>query len=495
MRDDRTRRERDLFLRLLEVSHIDDPARALDRILSLAMHVISAEQGYIEVYDDDSHKPKWSFAKGVSDDHLELVQARVSRGIIAEALSQGETLRIRSALLDERYSDFASVKQKQVRAVLCTPVGSSVVRGVLYLEGGSAIFSEIDGELLELLARHTSPLVERLLLGQRAAHPTDPTQEWRAKVSADKIIGRSQALAFVLQRVALVAPIDVSVLLLGASGTGKTCIARAIHDSGPRAAKPFLEINCGAIPESLIESELFGASAGSHSAAHKRQLGKIEAAEGGTLFLDEIAELPLSAQTKLLQLLQSGLYYPLGSAKSQQANLRIVAATNADLEAVVKSGGFREDLYYRINVFPIRVPSLSERKSDIVPLAEHFLEYFSNQKGLPLLTLSAAARVALEIPEWTGNVRELENVVLRGLIYAAGIRSPVIESRHLFLKEVPEHKEEGLSFHSATRRFQRSLLDQMLKELDWNVSAAAERLELTRSHVYGLIKSHGLRRA
>ena len=191
-------------------------------------------------------------------------------------------------------------------------------------------------------------------------------------------------MAELLKQVALVSPLQISVLITGPSGSGKTQLARLIHDNSRRAEGPFVELNCGALPGELIENELYGSAPGAHSTAAKRTEGKVAAAEGGTLFLDEVGELPVRAQASLLQLLQSRSYFPLGSATPRTSNVRILAATNINLAAAVTERRFREDLYYRLNVFPLRVPSLVERPADIPLLAEHFCKLASQNNGCPI---------------------------------------------------------------------------------------------------------------
>jgi Nif-specific regulatory protein len=280
-------------------------------------------------------------------------------------------------------------------------------------------------------------------------------------------------------------------LLTGSSGTGKTQLARAIHDNSPRASGPFVEVNCAALPDDLVENELFGAVAGGHSTATRRVPGKVESAENGTLFLDEIGELPTRSQAKLLQLLQSGMYYPVGGSVTQKANVRVVAATNADLGAAVAEKRFREDLYYRLSAFPIHVPSLAERREDIPLLAQHFCKSTCETNGFPLMELSAGALLALGHADWPGNVRELAHVVTAGVVRAKGQNSLRVERQHLFPPErsasVKPTDKVSLTFHEATRRFQEQFLREELDRAGWNIAAVARSLDVTRGHVYNLM--------
>jgi len=287
------------------------------------------------------------------------------------------------------------------------------------------------------------------------------------------------------------------VLVTGESGTGKTAIARALHASSPRAGGPFVEVNCGAIPETLFESELFGAEKGAHSTATRRIEGKVDGARGGTLFLDEVSEIPIAVQSKLLQFLQSRSYYRLGSNTPLSADVRVVAATNADLEERVRAKTFREDLYYRLNVLAVHVPPLRDRKDDIAPIADAIVRGLGETHGRPI-PLSRGARAALRESEWPGNVRQLENALARGWAVALSEEATSIEPRHVFPDRTSdaqeENDDEALGWQDATRKFQGKLLREALEATSWNVSETARRLGLARSHVNDLIRAHGLSR-
>ena len=256
-------------------------------------------------------------------------------------------------------------------------------------------------------------------------------------------------------------------------------------------------MNCAALPENLIESELFGALPGAHSTATRRIEGKVAAAEGGTLFLDEIGELTPSAQAKLLQLLQSREYYPLGSKKSVLADIRLLAATNTDLRQAVAERRFREDLLYRIQVLPIRMPTLAERREDIPTLANFFCTRACERYRLPRIELSPNALRAADATEWPGHVRELAHAVEAAVIRAAGEHAAQVERSHLFPDGHPLSASgaiDNVTFQAATRVFQTDFLRQALEDNGWNVVETAKRLDLARSHVYNLIRAFGLER-
>jgi Nif-specific regulatory protein len=333
----------------------------------------------------------------------------------------------------------------------------------------------------------------------------DPTRTYRDRLRLDSLIGRSPALAGVLREVALIAPLDIDVLLTGVSGTGKSQMARIIHENSLRASQPFVELNCAAIPESLIESELFGAVQGAHSTAVRRIDGKVAAAQGGTLLLDEVGELSPAAQAKLLQLLQSRLYYPLGSTRPVRADLRIVAATNVELQSAVAEGKFREDLYYRLSVLPIRMPTLAERREDVADLARHFCASACERHRLPRVTISEQLADALAMAEWPGNVRQLAHAIEAAVIRAAGAGLLRIERAHVFppttavlpngaLDTGAAEPAARATFQEATRRFQAQLIRDALEETGWNIVEASRRLEVARSHLYALIRAFGIER-
>jgi Nif-specific regulatory protein len=468
------------------------------------MEITSAQQGYLAVHDPlDGDEAEWSMARSLSPAEIDEVRAKISRGILAEALATGETVVTDSAMLDERFSAHASVQSANIGAVICAPIGDSAARGAVYRQrrARDGAFSDEDRDGVELFARHLAPLADRLLTRSRAERAADPTRELRRRFALDGIVGRSPALAEALEQAMLAAPLDVTVLLTGESGTGKSQLARAIHDNSARARGPFVDLNCAALPETLLESELFGSRAGAHSTATQDTPGKVAAAEGGTLLLDEIGELPLAAQAKLLHLLQSRDYFPLGSSRPVRADIRIIAATNADLEARVADKRFREDLYFRLHVLPIAMPPLAARRDDLRDLAHAVADRVVAENRLPELELAPSALRSIEVAEWPGNVRQLESVIAAAAIRAAGERSPTITERHLFPRRSegasgagPDPEAPALGFQEATRQFQRSLLARTLEETDWNVSEAARQLDLARSHVYKLIEAFGFER-
>jgi Nif-specific regulatory protein len=492
----RLRLERDLLLRLLEIGANDDALPFLEASLSLIVGITRALKGYIELYGDDRESPpRFCIASGLSSEELRRVRKALSTGIIREALATGRAISTASAVEDPRFREHESVQAQGIRAVLCAPIGEPSI-GVVYLterpEPGP--FSKDDLAYAQLFARHISPLAERLLVREQAAAESDYTVPFRARLLVPQIAGKSRALAEVFRLIAVAKDVALPVLFTGESGTGKSVFARALHDSSPRARGPFVEVNCAAVPEGLFESELFGAEKGAHSTADRRIEGKIDAAQKGTLFLDEVGDMPLSVQAKLLLFLQSRRYSRLGSNTPLDADVRVVAATNLDPQELVAAKRLREDLYYRLNVLGVHIPPLRARRADIEPIAEAIVHGLGERHDRALL-LSRAAKVALAESEWPGNVRQLENALQRGWAVALSEGSPAIEPHHIFSERpAPTGQDSDETYEDATRRFQRSFLEQALARHGWNVTETARRISMARSHLNDLIRAHGLTR-
>lgn len=308
----------------------------------------------------------------------------------------------------------------------------------------------------------------------------------------DQIITVSEKMQRILSQVAQIAATDSTVCLYGESGTGKELIAKALHLASRREAGPFVAINCGAIPEGLLENELFGHMKGAYTGADQAKRGLLQQANGGTLFLDEIAELPTALQVKFLRVLQEREFHPLGAGSPTKVDIRLVAATNQDLAASVAEGRFREDLYYRIHVVPVTLPPLRERPEDIALLAQHFLKQFCSTLGKSIRGFTPEATQELMLYSWPGNVRELANVVERAAVLAIEdfITPDLLVLRK---KEIePLQLQTSLTLKQARDQFEKTYLVQMLTTVKGNVSRAAERSGKDRAEFYKLLRKHTL---
>lgn len=308
------------------------------------------------------------------------------------------------------------------------------------------------------------------------------------------LVGQSPRFLESIERARRVGATDTSVLILGESGTGKELVAQSIHKASVRRYKPFVVVNCGTLPANLIESDLFGHEKGAFTGAVMRREGKFELADGGTIFLDEIGELPLELQVKFLRVLQEKEIEPVGG-KPRKVNVRVLAATNKDLEEEVAAGRFRIDLYYRLNVFPLTMPSLRERKEDIVPLSNHFLKKYSAQAGKPTPTLSEEAREILLNYNWPGNIRELENTIQRNLVLANG---PILTSLEIPVsKAIPDTINTSKNGFKTILENERDHILAVLESTNWKISGkggAAEILDINVNTLNSRMKKLGIAR-
>ncbi len=385
---------------------------------------------------------------------------------------------------------------------------------VVMISGHGTIQTAVEATQLGAYDFLEKPLdTDRILLTLRNAlqHIVLVTENVRLKqeVRAQyEIVGSSKAIRHVIGLIEKVAPTPARVLITGENGTGKELVARAIHALNPRAAGPFIEVNCAAIPTELIESELFGHMKGSFTGAFADRAGKFELADGGTLFLDEIGDMSLSAQAKVLRALQEGVISRVGSGKALPVDVRVIAATNKNLGAEIEEGRFREDLLYRLNVVPIHVPPLRERRSDIAQLITHFTNELTQRGGLPAKEFDDAAVERLTAHDWPGNIRELKNAVERLLILASG---PTVTQQDVerIVGKGDGGRGKGSSvgtgggdaawlraatFEEFKQAAERAFLLGKLQEHDWNVSETARTLQMPRSNLYKKIERYGLAR-
>jgi two-component system nitrogen regulation response regulator NtrX len=379
---------------------------------------------------------------------------------------------------------------------------------VVMISGHGTIQTAVEATQLGAYDFFEKPLdTNRVLLTLRNALQhvalANENERLQAEVQAHyEIVGSTKAIRAVIERLEKVGPTAARVLITGENGTGKELVARAIHALSPRARGPFVEVNCAAIPSELIESELFGHMKGSFTGAVGDRPGKFEQADGGTLFLDEIGDMSPAAQAKVLRALQEGVISRVGSGQTRAVDVRVIAATNKELAREIAAGRFREDLLYRLNVVPIEVPPLRERRGDIKQLVQHFSLQLAQRGGLPRRDFADDALERLERHDWPGNIRELRNAVERLLILAAG---PVVSAADVDRLALGTAQPAGAAgadadflrartFEGFKQEAERAFLHAKLMEHDWNVSETARTLQMPRSNLYKKIERYGLAR-
>jgi len=376
---------------------------------------------------------------------------------------------------------------------------------VVMISGHATIQTAVEATQLGAYDILEKPLdTDRILVLLRNALQHVSLQEENARLretieSRFEIVGRSYAIRALTSQIEKVAVTPARVLITGENGTGKELVARAIHRLSPRNNKPFVEVNCAAIPSELIESELFGHMKGSFTGAVGDRAGKFEQADKGTLFLDEIGDMSLAAQAKVLRVLQDGEVTRIGGTKQHRVDVRVLAATNKNLEEEIAANRFREDLFYRLNVLPLHVPPLRERREDIPLLAQHFVNQLSQRDGAPSRTLDSTALEVLQRFDWPGNVRELRNAIERVMILAAGPRITGADVTRLTGAKPPDASGLGSllevkTYEEFKNAAERAFLLHKLREMDWNVSETARVLDMPRSNLYKKIERYGLAR-
>lgn len=376
---------------------------------------------------------------------------------------------------------------------------------VVMISGHATIQNAVEATQLGAYDILEKPLdTDRILVTLRNATGRIDLAEENARLKATiesryEIVGKSFAIEALIENIEKVADTAARVLITGENGTGKELVARALHRQSPRAKKPFVEVNCAAIPGELIESELFGHMKGSFTGAIQDRAGKFEQADGGTLFLDEVGDMSLAAQAKVLRVLQDGDVTRIGGAKPRKVDVRVIAATNKKLEDEIAAGRFREDLYYRLNVVPIHVPPLRERREDIPLLVEHFLSQFARNDGVAPRSMDASAIERLTAFDWPGNVRELRNTIERLLILARGARVTAADVERLTGVRASATGgigglEDSKTFEDFKLAAERAFLAVKLRQHDWNVAETARALDMPRSNLYKKIERHGLAR-
>ncbi len=469
---------------------------------SLDTH-LKLRRGTITLLDPEAETINIRVAHGLSAKSMSRVSYRIGEGVTGAVVQSGEQIVVPDISKDPRFlhrtRERKAAKGRKT-AFFCVPVkleGSTIGTLSVDRETTRAEDFEADVRLLNVIATMVAQAAKlnKMLESDRKRWRDENLrlrQELRAQFNVHNMVGTSNAVKEVYRLIEQVADSNATVVIRGESGTGKDLVAHAIHYASPRAAKPFIKVNCTALPDTLLESELFGHEKGSFTGATERKIGRFELASGGTIFLDEIGDFSLNLQVKLLRVIQFKEFERVGGTKSIKTNVRIIVATNKDLEKQITEGLFREDLYYRINVFPIFLPPLRERKDDIMLLADFFLERIAAENGKKISRISTPAIEMLTSYHWPGNVRELENCIERAVLLCDG---QVIRSEHLppSLQMIGKTESVGKSsFDEIIANKERELIVDALKKTGGRQRKAATELGLTERILGYKIKKYGI---
>ena len=449
-----------------------DLARLLDELLDAVLEVTHADKGFLILLEDGEMSVRAS--RNLAREGVEGALDRVSDSIIRRVVESGRPLVVADALHDAEWSGSSSVVNLKLCSVLCAPLmQKGEVFGVIYLGNDNVVslFDERALEVLTVFAGQASLLVQNAMLLDSLRRENLSLREAVSSRQYGELIGSGASMREVYRRIEKVAATDISVLITGETGTGKEVVAREIHRRSPRAEGPFVAVNCGAIPEALLESELFGHLKGSFTGAIASRLGKFQAAQGGTLFLDEIGDMPAALQVKLLRALQDRAVTRVGDTRPEPVDIRVVAATNRVLEEEIKKGAFREDLYYRLNVVSIGLPPLRERGDDLLVIARYFLQKYGKEFGVRLRGFTPSALVAMRKYGWPGNIRELENRLKKAVVLAD---RALVSAEDLDLR--PEILEPILPLAQAKEEFQKRYINQVLERNGGNRTKTAKDL-------------------
>ncbi len=470
-----------------------DTQTLLEAIARAATKLLDCDRASIFIWDKERHEVVACPALGVEGGSLRIPD---NIGIVGQVLQSGEAIRVDEAYADARFTKTVDkATGYRTQTLLAVPLLDADGKRIGAFEGinkNAGLFDADDEESLTQLGIQAAAALastrERETLIRSHAHMTEQA------ASQVQIIGQSGAIQQLRAQAMRLAQTELPVLILGESGTGKEVFAAALHYHGARAKQPFIAVNCAALTETLLESELFGHEKGAFTDAHTARQGKFELAEGGTIFLDEIGDMSINGQAKLLRVLEQKVITRVGGSQTIPINVRVVAATNAKLAQSVREKRFREDLYYRLSVVTLELPPVRERSDDVLPLAEFFLDKFSHQAKRPAMSLSAEAKKRLQAHGWPGNVRELRNLMERVAFLAPGT---TVQAEDIAFILTPERdnifdsaSDEGLA--EATNKFQQEYIRRAIKRVKGNMSEAARLLGLHRTNLYRKMSQLGM---
>ena len=479
-----------------------DLKASLERIMTILARLMGMRRGTISLLNPETSEVQVEIAHGLSPEARQRGRYRLGEGVTGQVVATGRAVVVPAVSREPLFLNRTRARgdlSKLDLAFICVPIlaeGRAI--GTLSVDRpAGGLSAEEDLRLLTIVSNMIAQAVGNLRQLKREterlrAENAGLREALGERYQVANIVGKSRPMRQVYEMIHRVCRSSATALIRGESGTGKELVAHAIHYNSPRAQRPFVRVSCAALPETLLESELFGHEKGAFTGATQLKRGRFELAEGGTLFFDEVGEIPQAVQVKLLRVLQEREFERLGGTRTLRADVRLIAATNQDLEEAVAAKRFREDLYYRLNVFPIFMPPLRERRADILLLAEHFLEKYARENGKNIRRISTPAIDMLFQYHWPGNVRELENVIERAVLVCD---EEAIKSYHLpptLQTAESSDTRNSLSLAAAVERTERELLVEALKRANGNVSGAARELAATYRIVSYKLRRYGI---
>jgi transcriptional regulator with GAF, ATPase, and Fis domain len=481
----------DAYVKLFEFSdrlmHVRDLTELLDALMDAVIEITNADKGFLILAEGETLDIK--VARNLNRENIADAITQLSDSIIAKVVRSRKPVIISDAMNDDEFSSAKSVMHLKVSSVICTPLlDRGRLLGLIYVGNDSIrdLFQDQTLRVLTVFASQAALIVANALLLNELRHDNKRLNDRLEQYRFGEIVGTSPPMQQVFRKVEKIAPTDISVLITGETGTGKELIAREIHNRSPRAGKPFITINCGAIPENLLESELFGHVKGAFTGAVANKQGKFQAADGGTLFLDEIGEMPIELQVKILRALQERVVFRVGDTRPEACDIRILAATNRDLEKEIANGRFREDLYYRLNVVNVELPPLRARGDDVLVIARYLLSRYSREYDAKVKGFSPNAAVAVRKHNWPGNIRELENRIKKAIVLC---ESTVIGPDDLGL--TGDVLPQILTLADAKEKFQRDYINEVLALNNGNRTKTARDLGVDPRTVFRHLEKEG----
>lgn len=478
------------------VSSVQDLNQLLELILHTGTRIMRAKASSLLLLDQKTQKLYFKVTTGIQKDKMKNFEVNIGQGIVGHVAETGESLLIEDVSQDSRwYRNISDEIGFKTQSILCVPmkVNDNIIGAIEFINKAEGeAFQKSDLELLNVFADVAALAILNAKKFQIAERENKGLKQ--ALGVSHQIIGESKDIKDVVADALKVADSKASTLILGESGTGKELLARLIHQASSRKERYMVTLNCAAVPETLLEDELFGHEKGSFTGASERKIGKMELADGSTLFLDEIGEMSPAMQAKVLRVLQDGIFYRVGGNTPISVDIRIIAATNRHIPEMISKGEFREDLYYRLNVVELHIPPLRERKKDIALIARHFVDLFQKERGHFQIAISQAAMDIMTRYEWPGNVRELRNAIERAVVMGNGMEILPEDLPILKTESSIESIEFGHTLQEALDDFKKKFIEVNLAHTNGNRSKAAAIMGIQRTYLSRLISKYGIKK-